>query len=318
MRSVAELRAAGADRPADTANNVAAVDIGTNSVRLLITDSAGRELVREMQITRLGQGVDVSGSLHPDAIARTVSVLERYRQDLERHKVGRVRATATSAARDATNSADFFDRAEHALGHRPELLSGSEEALLSFRGATDGLSSVAAGPYLVIDIGGGSTEFVLGEREPEQLISVNMGCVRMAERHLHDDPPSPAQLEACFHDVRQILQQVQQAVDVARARTVVGLAGTITALAYLHKGLKQYDPSQTHRSRLTRTDVEAMFVRLSTADLQTRRAMLAEPKRAEVIVGGAAVLVTLMRELAIDSLLVSESDILDGLAASLR
>jgi len=171
---------------------------------------------------------------------------------------------------------------------------------------------------LVIDIGGGSTEFVLGDQQPEQLISVNMGCVRMAERHLHDDPPTPGQLEACFQDVRQLLQQVKSAVDVARARTVVGLAGTITALSYLHKGLKKYDPSQTHRSRLSHAEVEALFARLSTADLAARRAMLAEPKRAEVIIGGAAVLVTLMRELSIDSLMVSESDILDGLAASLR
>ncbi|MDB4976149.1 MAG: Ppx/GppA phosphatase family [Myxococcaceae bacterium] len=305
MRSVAEP-------------NVAGIDIGTNSVRLLITDASGRELVREMRITRLGQGVDVTGSLHPEAIARTTEVLASYRKHLEAHEVTRVRATATSAARDATNSAAFFDAAEQALGHRPELLHGDEEAALSFRGATDGLSSVAAGPYLVIDIGGGSTEFVLGEREPEQLISVNMGCVRMAERHLGSDPPTHDQLEDCFADVRQILQQVRSAVDIARARTVVGLAGTITALAYLQKGLKKYDPAETHRSRLSRAQVEVLFTKLATADLEARRAMLAEPKRAEVIVGGAAVLVTLMRELDIEALLVSESDILDGLAASLR
>jgi exopolyphosphatase/guanosine-5'-triphosphate,3'-diphosphate pyrophosphatase len=298
--------------------NVAAVDIGTNSVRLLITDASGRELVREMRITRLGQGVDVTGSLHADAIARTVEVLASYHVELEKHGVTRVRATATSAARDAKNSADFFDAAEQALGHRPELLPGSEEATLSFRGATEGLSSSAQGPYLVIDIGGGSTELVLGEAHPEQLISVNMGCVRMAERHLASDPPTAEQLEACFADVRQILQQVKSAIDVAKAHTVVGLAGTITALMYLQKGLKKYDPSQAHRAWLTRAMVEQLFARLSTADLEARRGMLAEPKRAEVIVGGAAVLLTLMRELEIERLLVSESDILDGLAASLR
>jgi exopolyphosphatase/guanosine-5'-triphosphate,3'-diphosphate pyrophosphatase len=237
---------------------------------------------------------------------------------LVKHQVRRVRATATSAARDAANSAAFFDAAEHALGHRPELLPGEEEAALSFRGATHGLSAIAPGPYLVIDIGGGSTELVLGEHTPEQLISVNMGCVRMAERHLQSDPPSQAQLEACFADVRQLLPQVRQAVDVARARTVVGLAGTITALAYLEKGLKHYDPAQTHRTWLTREQIEALFLRLASANIEQRRAMLAEPKRAEVIVGGAAVLVTLMRELDLPALLVSESDILDGLAASLR
>jgi exopolyphosphatase / guanosine-5'-triphosphate,3'-diphosphate pyrophosphatase len=298
--------------------NVAAIDIGTNSVRLLITDASGRELAREMFITRLGQGVDVTGSLHPDAIARTTQVLSGYRVLLIKHQVRRVRATATSAARDAANSAAFFDAAERALGHRPELIPGEEEAALSFRGATHGLAAVAPGPYLVIDIGGGSTELVLGEQAPEQLISVNMGCVRMAERHLRSDPPGKEQLEACFADVRQLLPQVRQAVDVARARTVVGLAGTITALAYLQKGLKHYDPAQTHRTWLTREQIEALFSQLASANVEQRRAMLAEPKRAEVIVGGAAVLVTLMRELSFAALLVSESDILDGIAASLR
>ena len=298
--------------------NVAAIDIGTNSVRLLITDASGRELAREMFITRLGQGVDVTGSLHPDAIARTTEVLSGYRVSLVKHQVRRVRATATSAARDATNSAQFFDAAERALGHRPELIPGEEEAALSFRGATHGLVAVAPGPYLVIDIGGGSTEFVLGEHTPEQLISVNMGCVRMAERHLRSDPPSSEQLEACFADVRQTLERVKQTVEVARARTVVGLAGTITALAYLQKGLKHYDPAQTHRTWLTREQIEALFSSLARANVEQRRAMLAEPKRAEVIVGGAAVLVTLMRELDFAALLVSESDILDGIAASLR
>jgi exopolyphosphatase/guanosine-5'-triphosphate,3'-diphosphate pyrophosphatase len=296
--------------------NVGAIDIGTNSVRLLITDAQGRELVREMRITRLGQGVDVARTLHADAIQRTVDVLAQYHAQLEQHHVERVRATATSAARDASNSQQFFDAAERALGHRPELISGDEEAELSFRGATDGLEEPA--PYLVIDIGGGSTEFVLGSEHPEQVISVNMGCVRMAERHLKSDPPTRTELEATFADTRSILVEVSKKVDVARAQTVVGLAGTITALAYLHKGLKTYSPADTHRTWLTRADVEAAYGKLASATVEQRRTMLIEPKRAEVIVGGAAVLVTLMRELAIDELLVSESDILDGLAASLR
>jgi len=304
---------------ATASGNVAAIDIGTNSVRLLVTDAGGRELVRHMRITRLGQGVDVTGSLHPDAIARTIEVLASYRLELEQHRVERVRATATSAARDAANSADFFSAAEQALGHRPELLPGEEEALLSFRGATSGLSStVAPGPYLVIDIGGGSTEFVLGERAPEQLISVNMGCVRMAERHFVSDPATPAQLEACFADVRAVLDEVKSSIDIARACTVVGLAGTITTLAALQKGLKRYDPAATHHAWLTREQVERLFTELAGRDVEGRRQLLAEPKRADVIVGGAAVLLTIMRELSIASLLVSEADILDGLAASLR
>jgi exopolyphosphatase/guanosine-5'-triphosphate,3'-diphosphate pyrophosphatase len=296
--------------------NVAAIDIGTNSVRLLITDAQGRELAREMRITRLGQGVDVARTLHADAIQRTVDVLAQYRALIDQHGAERVRATATSAARDATNSQQFFDAAERALGHRPQLIKGEEEAELSFRGATEGLTEPA--PYLVIDIGGGSTEFVLGSEHPEQVISVNMGCVRMAERHLKSDPATREQLEAIFADARKLLADVRQKVDVARAQTVVGLAGTITSLAYLHHGLKTYSPAETHRTWLTRADVERAFEHLAAADLEQRRALLVEPKRAEVIVGGAAVLVTLMRELAIDKLLVSESDILDGIAASLR
>jgi len=298
--------------------SVAAIDIGTNSVRLLITDAAGNELVRLMQVTRLGQSVDVTGELHPDAIARTNGVLRTYKAELARHAVSRLRATATSAARDARNSAVFFDEAEQILGQRPELLPGEEEAELSFRGATSSLTAKFPGPYLVIDIGGGSTEFVLGERAPEQLISTNMGCVRMAERHLRSDPHTAAELEACFADVRGILQTVKQTVDVQRARTVVGLAGTITSIAYLHLGLTQYDPARSNHTKLTRAAVESVFAQLSAADVATRRKLLLEPKRAEVIVGGAAVLLTLMRELSIDELVVSEADILDGLAASLR
>jgi exopolyphosphatase/guanosine-5'-triphosphate,3'-diphosphate pyrophosphatase len=300
-----------------TDSNVAAVDIGTNSVRLLVTDAAGIELERRMKITRLGQGVDVSGSLRPDAIARTLQVLAEYGKELARHRVTRVRAAATSAARDAHNRDVFFDAAEHALGVRPELLPAEEEARLSFRGATFGLPATD-GPFLVVDIGGGSTEFVLGSTEPQALISVDLGCVRLTERHLVTDPPTSEQIEACFADVRQSLTAVKQAIDVRRARLMIGLAGTVTTLASLEQGLKVYAPAQTHHARLTRVEVERLFLRLSTASLESRRAMLAEPERAEVIVGGVAVLVTILREFDIRELMVSESDILDGLAASLR
>lgn len=296
--------------------NVAAIDIGTNSVRLLIADEAGREIERPMRITRLGQGVDVSGVLAADAIARTVAILAEYRTAMDRAHVTRVRATATSAARDAGNSRQFFDAAEQVLGVRPELLSGDEEARLSFRGATFGLPTEHA-PFLIIDLGGGSTEFVLGTSAPEALISTQMGCVRMTERHLKTDPPSAEQLAACFSDAQRELTRVRSVMDVSRARTVVGLAGTVTALSAMQLGLTRYDASQTHHSRLTRAQVEALFGRLSSANVAERRRMLAEPARAEVIVGGAAVLLTILRELSLDQLLVSEHDILDGLAASL-
>ena len=296
--------------------NVAAIDIGTNSVRLLIADETGRELERPMRITRLGQGVDVTGVLAADAIARTTAVLGEYRTLLQRHGVRRARATATSAARDAQNSQAFFDAAEQALGVRPELLSGEEEARLSFQGATHGLPLTDA-PFLIIDLGGGSTEFALGSREPEALVSTQMGCVRMTERHLQADPPSAEQLAACFTDVQRELVRVRAVLDVQRARSVIGLAGTVTALSGMQLGLTHYDSSRTHHSQLTRVQVEAQFARLSAATVLERRTVLAEPARAEVIVGGAAVLLTIMKEFAIDELLVSERDILDGLAASL-
>jgi exopolyphosphatase/guanosine-5'-triphosphate,3'-diphosphate pyrophosphatase len=297
--------------------NVAAVDIGTNSVRLLITNPQAEQLERRMQITRLGQGVDVTGVLHPDAIARTLHVLSEYGALLKTHAVGRVRAAATSAARDAANSSEFFDAAERALGTRPELLSGEEEAQLSFRGATTGLEP-AQGPFLVVDIGGGSTEFVLGSTAPEALISVPLGCVRMTERHLKSDPPTPEQLAACDADIQAVLVQVKRAVPVHQAKLMIGLAGTVTTLASLQLGLERYDPHQTHRARITRDQVELLFTRLCSVDVAARRRMLTEPKRAEVIVGGALVLRAILREFDRSELMASESDILDGLAASLR
>lgn len=297
--------------------SVGAVDIGTNSVRLLIEDDRGAELERHMQITRLGQGVDVTGSLHPDAIARTVAVLTQYGERLKTHGVSRVRAAATSAARDAKNSQTFFDAAERALGARPELLSGAEEAELSFRGATAGVPASGA-PFLVMDIGGGSTEFVLGSDKPEALISVDMGCVRMTERYLKSDPAARAELDAIEAEVRRKLVDVKRAVPVERTKTLIGLAGTVTAIAAMQLGLKKYDATKTHHAQLTRAQVDDAYRRLSSLTIEQRRAVLAEPKRAEVIAGGAAVLATVLDELAIDRLLVSETDILDGLAASLR
>jgi exopolyphosphatase/guanosine-5'-triphosphate,3'-diphosphate pyrophosphatase len=296
--------------------NLAAIDIGTNSARLLIADAQGNELARPMRITRLGQGVDVTGSLATEAIERTVAVLREYRDLCDQHGVQRLRATATSAARDAKNSADFFDAAEQALRVRPELISGDEEARLSFRGATSGIAA-SRGPFLIFDIGGGSTELVVGTTEPEALVSLQLGCVRMTERHLKSDPPTDGEISACLADVRTRLAGVGKRLGVQRARLCIGLAGTVTALSAMQLGLQSYDASRTHHSRLTRSQVERLFDQLAHATIAQRRGLLAEPQRADVIVGGAAVLVTLLRELAIDELLVSEHDILDGLVASL-
>lgn len=299
------------------AKGVAAVDIGTNSVRLLILDAAGDELEREMVITRLGEGVDASGMLREDAIARTTAVLARYAQAIARHHVGRVRAAATSAARDAGNGAAFLDAAERALGTRPELLTGEQEADLGFRGATCGLTR-ERGPFLVVDIGGGSTELVLGLDQPEQLISIDVGCVRLSERFLRSDPPAARELAACEDAVREALPAVRRAIDVRRARCAIGTAGTVTTLAALALGLPRYDARRTHHALLSRAEIEAQRERLQDATVEARRALLAEPARADVIVGGAIVLTTLLRELDLPRVLVSERDILDGLALSLN
>jgi exopolyphosphatase / guanosine-5'-triphosphate,3'-diphosphate pyrophosphatase len=298
----------------------AAVDIGTNSTRLLVADTDGadqalRPLDRRMVITRLGQGVDATHRLHPDAIQRTVAVLAEYRQVLEGLGAERVRATATSAARDAENRDDFFLAAKDALGVEPELLAGSEEARLSFLGATAGLDAPV--PYLVVDIGGGSTEFVLGDREPEGLISVDIGCVRLSEQFLASDPPMPEELSAAVSVARDHLADVERAIPAARdAATLIGLAGTVTTVAAIELG--GYDQSRTHHFRLSRAAAEDVFRTLATEPAADRRHNPGlDPGRVDVIVGGVAILVTIMRVLEFDEMLVSEADILDGLVRSL-
>jgi exopolyphosphatase / guanosine-5'-triphosphate,3'-diphosphate pyrophosphatase len=294
--------------------NVAAVDIGSNSARLLIADETGRELARPMRITRLGQGVDETGELSAAAIARTAGVLAEFGALCRQHGVVRIRATATSATRDAKNGSTLLDAAEQALGVRPELLPGAEEARLSFVGAVSGLP-VTDAPFLVVDIGGGSTELALGTTAPTQLVSLQLGCRRMSERHLKSDPPTDAELASCVLDVETTLRA--NPFDIAGARSVLGLAGTVTALSALQLGLTTYDATQTHHRLLTLPEVERSLRELAGASLAERRRRLAEPERADVIVGGAAVLFTLMRYFQLPELRVSERDILDGLAASL-
>jgi exopolyphosphatase/guanosine-5'-triphosphate,3'-diphosphate pyrophosphatase len=300
---------------------VGAVDIGTNSVRLLVADVVGTgrdaslQIVdRRMRITRLGQGVDRTRALAPEAIDRTLAVLREYRTVLDDLGVLRVRATATSAARDSTNRDDFFDAARDQAGIEPELLTGEEEAALSFLGATADLA--ASAPYLVVDIGGGSTEFVLGTDAPEGVISVDVGCVRITEQLLGSDPPAPEELSNAVAVVRDHLADVERAVPGARdAATLVGLAGTVTTVAAVELGLAEYDRDKLHHFRLTRSAAEDVFRTLATETAAARAHNPGlEPGRVDVIVGGAIVLVTVMRTLGFDELLVSEADILDGLA----
>lgn len=300
---------------------VAAIDCGTNSTRLLIGEVSGhdlRTLDRQMVITRLGQGVDATGRLDPAAIERTVEVLRRYRTSIDAHDVASVRMTATSAARDAANADALFDAAESVIGVRPELLSGEEEGALSFEGATGELDP-SAGPFLVVDIGGGSTECIVGTDHVEAVRSLDIGCVRLTEKHLHSDPPAPEELSNAIAESMahydDLLREVPQ---VMTARTVVGLAGTVSTVAAVEIGLAEYDRDAIHHFRLTRAAIEDVFRTLATeahADRLHNPGL--DAARADVIVGGCCALVALVRTLGIDELLVSEADILDGLVLSM-
>ncbi|MFN2504852.1 MAG: exopolyphosphatase [Acidimicrobiales bacterium] len=297
---------------------MAAIDCGTNSARLLVAGSEGQPLERQMHITRLGQGVDATGQLAPEAVERTVAVLRDYRAVMDKLGVERVRMTATSAARDAANRESFLGPAEEAIGTRPELLSGGEEARLSFLGATSDLDP-AQGPFLVVDIGGGSTEFAVGTDQPAGAISVDVGCVRLTEKFLHSDPPSAMELSQALSVVRDYLDDVARDVtEAVEASQLVGLAGTVTTIAAVEQGLPVYDRDRIHHFVLTREAVEDVFRTLATerrADRVHNPGL--EAARADVIVGGAAILVAIMRYFEHATCLVSEADILDGLVLSL-
>jgi len=305
---------------------VASVDLGTNSTRMLVArpGAGGRleKLARPNTITRLGQGVDATGRLADEAVERTLACLRGYRPLLDQHRVERVRVAATSAARDAANREPFFDAVEEVIGARPELLTGDEEGRLSFRGATGDLDP-ELGPFLVVDIGGGSTEFVLGAVEPPTevagVLSVDVGCVRLTEKFLRHDPPQPEELAAALSLVDAYLEDVRRELPgIADTRTLVGLAGTITTVAAIEIGLPTPDPEQTHHFRLTHDAAEDVFRTLAT---EARADRIHNPgleeARADVIVAGCCVLVSIMRRLGFEEMVVSEADILDGLALSL-
>ena len=271
-----------------------------------------------MAITRLGQGVGATKRLDPVAIDRTVAVLREHRAAMDAHGVTAVRVTATSAARDATNAAVFLDAAEEVLGVRPELLSGAEEGALAFAGATAELDP-ADGPFLVVDIGGGSTECIVGTTGVEALRSFDLGSVRLSEAHLTSDPPEPEELSNAIAEATDWFDElVREVPAVATARQVVGLAGTITTVAAVEIGLAEWDRDRIHHFTLTRGAAEDVFRTLATEALADRvHNPGLEPARADVIVGGCCILVALFRTLGIDELVVSEADILDGLVASL-
>jgi len=297
---------------------VAAIDCGTNSIRLLVSDGT-TTLERLMRITRLGEGVHATGRLDPRAVQRTLSVLGEFRAVMDRFGVERVRMTATSAARDAVNREDFFAAAAAVVGTTPELLSGAEEGRLSFAGATADLDP-AEGPFLVVDIGGGSTELIVGSDEPIGVHSMDMGCVRVTERFLAHDPPRPEELGDALWEVREHLQDATRLVpEFLEPARMIGLAGTITTVAAVEQGLARYDRDRIHHFWLTRAAAEDVYRTLATerrADRIHNPGL--EAARADVIVGGCVVLVGILRFFDGPGCLVSEADILDGLAQSLR
>lgn len=310
---------------------VAAIDCGTNSIRLLVADVPAEgghtDLLRRMEVVRLGQGVDATGRLAPEAIERTRLVLAEYAAAARELGATAVRMVATSATRDAANRADFEQMVLATLGRAPDVVTGREEAELSFLGATGSIAAAAAvqglqpprPPYLVVDIGGGSTEFVLGDDDGVLAArSVDIGCVRLTERHLHDDPPTAEQIALAERDIRAALAEVTAEVPVDRAATLVGLAGSVTTVAALALGLPAYDSVAIHGSRIPVADVRRVSADLLAATRERRAAEpVMHPGRVDVIGAGALILRVLMDEFALAEVTVSEHDILDGIALRL-
>ncbi|MDO5512867.1 Ppx/GppA phosphatase family protein [Corynebacterium sp.] len=310
---------------------VAAVDCGTNSIRLLICDIVGettREITRTMEIVRLGQGVDATGEFDPAAIERTRAALSRFVEIMEFEQVKDVRMVATSATRDAANRDDFFRMTAQLLGRitpgaRAEVISGEEEAALSFRGAITDLDP-SDDPFCVIDLGGGSTEFIVGTADGEIMgaHSAQMGCVRVTERIMRSDPPTDTETEIAMEYIGERLEDVVKIVPITQARTFVGVAGTFTTLSALAQGLETYDPREIHGSVLNFSALRLLTAEIRRQSAETRGLNpVVHPGRADVLGGGSAVVDGIMDMIAahtkIDSFVISEKDILDGIVAGL-
>jgi exopolyphosphatase/guanosine-5'-triphosphate,3'-diphosphate pyrophosphatase len=303
---------------------VAAVDCGTNTIKLLVADldpatGTEHELVREMRMVRLGQDVDRTGRFAPEALERTFAAVDEYAGIVAAHDVEAIRFCATSAARDAANGEEFASGVEARLGVRPEVVTGDEEAQLSYDGATRGLSGGdLPAPFLVVDIGGGSTELILGDGHGQVGVgrSLDIGSVRMTERHLRSDPPTRDEVAAAAGEIAAAV--AASGVPLAEARTVVGVAGTITTVTAGVLGLTGYDRAAIDQARLAVEDVHALTERLLGMTVEERRTLpYMHPGRADVIGAGALILDEVLRKASVDSLLVSEADILDGIAWSI-
>ena len=296
------------------AKPVAAIDIGTNSTNLLIADAHGNDIIREVHVTGLGRGVVQNNLLNDDAIARTIARLQHYATLIKQHEVGVVRVTATEACRRATNAAVFLDQAEAVLGTRPLIIAGTEEGRLAYSGA---LSHLPAhdGITLVVDIGGGSTEIMIGEKTLNHAVSFPVGTVVLTESHLHHDPPRPEELTNAIGFVTDFMDDlIRDHPEVLNATRVVGVAGSIVTIAAVEIGLQEFDAAAIHGTRMTRENVEEVFRTLATETLADRMFNPGLPAdRADVIVGGCCVLVGVMRKLRIPEIMVSVNNLLDGL-----
>jgi len=296
---------------------VAAIDCGTNSIRLLIADISGtnfREIYREMEVVRLGQGVDKTGQFDPEAVKRTLQATKKYSEVIRTKGVEKIRFCATSATRDATNRNLFIDGVREILGVEPEVIPGTEEAALSFMGATKELLP-ADGPFLVVDIGGGSTEFVLGTAKVDSAKSVNIGCVRMSERHLTSQPPTPDQITSATKDIDAAINDAGATVDFSQAQTLVAVAGTATTIAAAALDLPTYDRLAIHLSRIPAEKVHhvaKMYQSMTRDEIAALPYM--HPGRVDVITSGALVLSRVMTLTGASEFVASESDILDGIA----
>ena len=299
---------------------VAAIDCGTNSIRLLIADINGdnfQEITREMEIVRLGQGVDATGKFDPEAIERTLTATSRYAEIIASKGVEKIRFCATSATRDASNRDLFIDGVREILGIEPEVIPGTEEAELSFIGATKGLTHTES-PYLVVDIGGGSTEFVLGDSEVKYAKSVNIGCVCMSERHLNKAPQDPLAVQKAIQDIEDAIAEAAYIVPIKEAKTLIAVAGTATTVAAAALGLSEYDRHSIHLSRIPAAkvfEVAQMFSLMSREEIAALGYM--NPGRVDVIAAGSLVLARVMLATGATEFVASESDILDGMAWAL-
>lgn len=299
---------------------VAAIDCGTNSIRLLIADIEGdnfREVIRTMEIVRLGQGVDETGQFHPDAIARTLAAVDKFALEIAKRGVQKIRFCATSATRDATNRHLFVDGVRERLGIEPEVISGEEEATLSFIGAIQDLSP-SDGPFLVVDIGGGSTEFVFGTTHVESAKSVNIGCVRMTERHFTSDPIQASDIEKARLDIQAAIAIAAAVVPITQAKTLIAVAGTATTVAAAALDLSDYDRYAIHLARISAEQVHKTSEMFLNQNREQRLALgYMHPGRVDVIPAGSLVLAEIMKATGASEFVASESDILDGIARSI-